>query len=92
MDFPYYKYLIYTNKQGKICRKDLCDKFNLNNNDVYNIINTLSDNGYIKFSRDVYYVPTYKGKHFIISLIAKWLFTNFLAIIAIIISIIALFK
>ena len=92
MDFAYYKYLIYANKIGKISRKNLKDKFNLDTNEAYNILNTLSNNGYIKFSNDVYYIPTYKGKHFMQSLIARWLFNNLLAIIAIVISIIALFK
>ena len=92
MDFSYYKYLFYANKKSKISRKQLQNDFNLDNNDTYNILNTLSDNGYIKFSYDVYYQPTYKGKHLIKSFITKWLYTNLLAIIAIIISIIALFK
>lgn len=92
MDFAYYKYLIYANKIGKISRKNLKDKFNLDTNEACNILNTLSNNGYIKFSNDVYYISTYKGKHFMQSFIAKWLFNNLLAIIAIVISIIALFK
>lgn len=92
LDFSYLKYLLYANKQNKISRKLLCEKYNLSNNDAHNILSALLNNGYIRCSSDVYYVPTYKGKHFIGSFIMKWLSNNLLAIIAIIISIIALFK
>lgn len=39
-----------------------------------------------------YVYPTFKGKNYFKSFIQNWLYNNFLAIIAIIISIIALFK
>lgn len=92
MDFSYYKYLYYVKDLDKFSYNNLCTKFNISRNDARNILQTLSNNGYIQHYQDIEYKVTFKGKHFVKSLLSKWLFTNLLAIIAIIISIIALFK
>ena len=91
MDFSYYKYLFFIKNLDIVSYKDLCDKFHLSKADARNILNTLHSNEFIKFYGDTKYSVTFKCKHFIKSIAVKWLFNNFLAIIAIIISIIALF-
>lgn len=92
MDFSYYKYLFYIKKLDKVSYKELCNQFGLSKNDAQNILQTFSSNEFIKFYGDTYYTVTFKSKYFIKSFIFKWIFNNLLAIIAIIISIIALFK
>ena len=92
MSFSYYKYLFYINNEGFTTVCDLQSAFHLNDEDIQDILNTLIKNGYVRVFKDFMYFRTYKGKHFIPSAICKWLYDNFLAIIAIIISIVALFK
>lgn len=91
MDFSYFKYLPYINKQDKISYKNICDKFGISKEDAKNILMTLARNDYLAHSADIYYKTTFKGKHFLKSIVLEWLFRNLLSIIAIIISIIALF-
>lgn len=92
MDFSYFKYLIYINIEGFTTISDLQSAFNLKNEDIQDILNTLIKNGYVRVFKDFMYFPTYKGKHFILSSTFKWLYNNILSIIAIVISLIALFK
>lgn len=92
MDFSYFKYLIYINTQGFTSIYDLESAFSLESEDIENILNTLVENGYVRVFKDFLYFPTYKGKHFLPSAVLKWLYDNFLSIIAIVISIIALFN
>lgn len=99
MDFSYFKYLPYINKQDKISYKQICNKFSVDKTDARNILITLAKNEYLTHIGDTYFKSTFKGKHFIKSLVAEWLFKNLLAIIDLIIAIlgvviafIALFK
>lgn len=92
MDFSYYRYLVYINIEGFTTIEDMKSAFGLNTEDIQNILNTLIQNGYVRIYKNFMYFPTYKGKHFFLSKLCKWLYNNFLSIIAIIISIIALFK
>lgn len=99
MDFSYYKYLKFINKQPKVSYYNLADKYNLDKQDSRNILITLAKNEYLTHIGDTYFKSTFKGKHFIKSLVVEWLFKNLLAIIDLIIAIlgvviafIALFK
>ena len=92
MDFSYYKYLTYISKNGFTTKDDLKRVFHLCSDDVNEILNTLKENGYIIVLQDYMYYSTYKGKTFLPSALFSWIIQNFLSIIAIIISIIALFK
>lgn len=92
MDFSYFKYLPYINKQDRVSYKDICNKFGIVKSDAQNILITLAKNDYLKHSSDIYYKSTFKGKHFFKSILLEWLFRNLLSIVAIIISIIALFN
>lgn len=92
MNFSYYKYLIYIVNHGFTHEEDLKRVFHLTSTDIKNILSTLENNGYILKVHNYMYYPTYKGKTFLLSAICHWLYNNVLSIIAIIISIIALFK
>lgn len=87
MDFSYYKYLKFINKQPKVSYHNLADKYNLDKQDARNILITLAKNEYLAHIGDTYFKSTFKGKHFIKSLVAEWLFKNLLAIIDLIIAI-----
>ena len=84
--------MFYINNKKVIHYLDLCIKFNVSELEAKEITHLLNVNGYIFSNDNIEYLPTHKGKHFLSSFIANWLFNNLLAIIAIIISIIALFK
>lgn len=90
MDFSYYKYLRFINKQPKVTYQDLVDRYKLDKLDSRNILITLARNEYLTHIGDTYYISTFKGKHFIKSLLAEWLFKNLLAIIDLIIAIFGL--
>ncbi len=99
MDFSYYKYLKFINKQPKVTYHNLVDRYKLDTLDARNVLITLAKNEYLTHIGDTYYISTFKGKHFIKSLVSEWLFKNLLAIIDLIIAIfgviiafIALFK
>lgn len=99
MDFSYYKYLKFINKQSKVSYHDLVNKYSLDKQDATNILVTLAKHEYLRRIGDIYFQSTFKGKHFKRSLIFEWLFKNLLAIIDLIIAIfgviiafVALFK
>lgn len=92
MDFSYFKYLSYINKHGKISWVELTKHFNISKSETIEIVSTLKQQGYISYRGDTQVISTIKGKSFIKSFILKWLSKNILPIIAIIISIIALFN
>lgn len=56
------------------------------------IVDNLKKNGYVKFVGSASIKSTNKGKTYFSSSLINWLYNNALAIVAIIISIIALFK
>lgn len=92
MDFAYLKFLLYINKKEKVSKSELCKHFNISPNDAVKIFSYLKDNDYIVYAGDNCCRSIYKGKHIISFILINWLYKNFLSIIAIIISIIALFK
>lgn len=93
MDFNSLKVLNIINKLSKETDIDIVfNKSKLAEDDFYEIINNLEKNDYIRFPIGGYVESTNKGKTYFSKLIFHWLASNFLAIIAIIISIIALFK
>lgn len=92
MNFSYFKFMIYINKHSPIHWLDLTSAFGITKTEAKETVNYLSANKYISPVGDTKYRSTYKGKHFIKSIFLDWIFNNLLAIIAIVISIIALFK
>ena len=92
MDFSYFKYMFYINKRKNISWTDLCIEFKVSKSEAREIVKSLRETGYISPVNDTCYIPTLKGKNFFKTFIGQWLLNNLLAIIAIVISIIALFK
>jgi len=84
--------MLYINKHQKVSWVELADYFKISKADAREIVSALKEQEYISYIGDTKFVPTIKGKTFLKSFILNWLFNNVLAIIAIIISIIALFK
>lgn len=89
LNFSYIKFLKYINKVDKVSMKDLMNKYNINNADASKILNCLVENKYIYYTSTGYH-STYKGKHFISDWLMHWLGINFIAILALIVSTIAL--
>ena len=93
MDFNSLKVLHIINKISKETDVEIIlSKSKLPEDDFYEIMHSLEQEKYIKFPIGGYVESTNKGKTFFSKLIATWLINNILAIIAIIISIIALFN
>ena len=92
MDFSYFKYMFYINKHKNINWTDLCIDFKVSKPEAREIVKYLRDTGYISNVSDTRYISTIKGQKFFTTFISQWLLNNLLAIIAIVISIIALFK
>ena len=92
MPFSYIKILLYCNKNSPVSSSTIRDKYKMTRNEVHALKSELKEMGYIYYVGDSSFSSTYKSKTIIKSLISQWLFNNVLAIIAIIISIIALFK
>ena len=93
LDFNSLKVLSIINKLSKETDIDIVfNKSKLTEDDFYEIVSNLEKNDYIKFPIGGYVESTNKGKTYFSKLIFHWFTSNFLAIIAILISIIALFK
>lgn len=92
MDKSFNKFIKFFNKRPEVSFDELKDTFNLEFVDAIEIIKTLNKNQYIIPLGDNKYKSTYKAKTITESSILSWLYNNWLSIIAIIISIIALFK
>lgn len=92
MDQSFNKFVNYINKNKIVSIDDLETKFKLSPYEAYEIIQTLHKNKYIIALGDNEYQATYKSKTYKKSSFLTWLYNNWLSIIAIIISIIALFK
>ena len=93
MDFNSLKVLHIINKTSKETDvKIILSKSKLPEDDFYEIMYSLEKENFIKFPIGGYVESTNKGKTYFSKLIANWLINNVLAIIAIIISIIALFN
>ncbi len=92
MDKSFNKFLKYINKNNIVSLDDFENKFKLNTYETYEIIKTLQKNNYIISLGDDEYQATYKSKTYKKSSFLDWIYANWLSIIAIIVSIIALFK
>lgn len=92
MDKSFNKFLKYINKNNIVSLDDFENKFKLNTYETYEIIKTLQKNNYIISLGDDEYQATYKSKTYKNSSFLDWIYANWLSIIAIIVSIIALFK
>ena len=92
LDLSSIKILLYCNSLKQFTQKDIQNHFNLNTRECRDIMHFLRDNGYITYIGDIYYKSSSKGKLILKTLLIEWLSKNILAIIAIVISIIALFK
>ena len=92
MDKSFNKFIKFFNKRSEVSFNELKDTFNLEFTDAIEIIKTLNKNQYIIPLGDNKYKSTYKAKTITESSILSWLYNNWLSIIAIIVSIIALFK
>ena len=92
MDRSFNKFLKYINEKKIVSLKEFEKHFNLNMYETVEIIKTLCKNQFILPIGDDKYQATYKSKTYFKNSIVSWLINNWLSIIAIIISIIALFK
>lgn len=93
MDFNSLKVLHIINKTSKETDvKIILSESKLPEDDFYEIMYSLEKENFIKFPVGGYVESTNKGKTYFSKLTANWLLNNILAIIAIIISIIALFN
>ena len=90
MDFAYFKFLKYINKNNKINWFELCNIFNISKTEAKEIVHTLYEKGYVYRIGDTGYSSTYKGKHYIKSAIFSFINVNIIDILALIVSIIAL--
>lgn len=93
MDFNSLKILHIINKAStEIDIKIVLSKSKIPEDDFYEIMYYLEREKYIKFPIGGYAESTNKGKTYFSRLISNWLINNVLSVIAIIISIIALFN
>lgn len=92
MNLSYIKILLFCNKNSPVPISSICNKFRLTRDQAHQLTTELKELGYVYFVGATSVSATYKSQTVIKSLIYKWLFNNLLAIVAIIISIIALFK
>lgn len=92
MDFSYFKFMNYINKHKKIDWIDLTIDFKISKSEAREIVKRLRENGYISSVGDTGYLPTIKGKNFILDYFMRWLGINLIAILALIVSIIALIR
>ena len=93
MDYNSLKILHLLNKFTKeVDSEIILKKSNLPYDDFVEIMNNLNKSDYIRFVGNGFVETTNKGKTFFPNSLIKWIFNNILAIIAIIISIIALFN
>lgn len=90
MNFSYFKFMRYINKHKVIHYLDLATRFGISEFEAKEIVDYLYANKYISSSNFIDYVPTYKGKHFIRSAVFSFINVNFIDILALIVSIIAL--
>ncbi len=92
MDKSFNKFIKFFNKHSEVSVDELMNSFNIGLIDAVEIIKTLHKNQYIIPLGNNKYKSTYKAKTITESSILSWLYNNWLSIIAIIISIIALFN
>ena len=92
MDKSFYKFLKYINKKKIVSLDELKNRYNLDMYETYEIVKILCKNQYIVAIGDNKYKATYKSKSHFKSSVVSWIINNWLSIIAIIISIVALFK
>ncbi len=94
MPFSYIKFLHYCNKYLKahsiILYSDLISKFRLNNDEIDNLVNELQNSNYVIKLGRTSFTTTYKGKYAVSSYFIEWLFTYFVSILALVLSIFSL--
>ena len=88
LDKSFYKFLKYINKKKIVSLDELKNRYNLDMYETYEIVKILCKNQYIVAIGD----NKYKAKSHFKSSVVSWIINNWLSIIAIIISIVALFK
>lgn len=89
MDYAYFKFMSFINKNKKINVKELADKFNLSTPETIEVIKTLCNDGYLYCCGDIEYAPTIKGKYFFKSFFLNFINVNIIDILALIVSILA---
>lgn len=92
MDKSFNKFVNYINKRKTISLDELEIKFNLTPYETYEIIKTLYKNKYIIPLGDDEYQATYKSKTYKKSFFLSWFSQNIIAILALIVSIVALIR
>ncbi len=93
MDFNSLKVLHIINKYSDETDIDvIVNKSKIPKDDFVEIMMYLEKHEYIKFTHSGYVESTNKGKTYFSKIFISWIINNFLAIIAIIISIIALYN
>lgn len=92
MDKSFNKFLNYINKRKIVSLDELESKFKLSPYEAFEIITTLCKNEYIIPLGDDKYQATYKSKTYKKSSFLDWFYKNIIAILALIVSIIALLR
>lgn len=96
MPFSYIKFLNYCNKYLSknpfVTYSDLISVFRLNNDEIDNLINELIKLNLVTKVGRTSFVTTYKGKYIVYSYTVEWILKNIIAILALLVSIIALFR
>lgn len=95
MDFNSLKILKFLckNKNNRYSIISLCEQFpKISKDHVVEVVNTLYKNNYIKYVTDTSIKVTNKGKTYFSVVFLNWISTNIIAILALIVSIIALFR
>lgn len=96
MPFSYIRFLNYCNKYLSthpiITYSDLISVFRLNNGEIDNLINELIQLNLVSKVGRTSFITTYKGKHAVSSFIVEWILKNLIGTLALIVSIIALFR
>ena len=96
MPFSYIRFLNYCNKYLSthpiITYSDLISVFRLNNDEIDNLINELVQLNLVSKVGITSFITTYKGKHAVSSFVTEWILRNLIGTLALIVSIIALFR
>ena len=96
MPYSYIKFLNYCNKYLSkhpiIIYSDLISVFQINNDEIDNLINELVQFNLVQKIDKTSFVTTYKGRHVVSSYFIEWVLKNLIGTLALIVSIIALFR
>ncbi len=96
MPFSYIRFLNYCNKYLSkhpiITYSALISVFRINNDEIDNLINELIQLNLVQKVGRTSFITTYKGKHAGSSYLIEWILKNLIGSLALIVSIIALFR